>query len=302
VLSNLIHSQTQLHAPHGGVLPELAARDHLERLPGLVNAALVEAGVTSSEIGLVAATRGPGLAGCLLCGVGLGAGLAAAWGVEFRGVNHLWGHIYAAFLTDPALEPPLLALVVSGAHTDLVMMRGHGDFLPLGRTRDDAAGEAFDKAARMLVLGYPGGPALERCARSGDAGRRPLPRPRLPGLEFSFSGLKTALRYRLRDLGEAVTDQDRADLAASFQAAVVGALADKLDLALQQHPVGAVVLCGGVAANGALREATTRVAAARGARVTLPPLVLCTDNAAMIGAAARHTPAGQRAVDPGLEW
>ncbi len=300
--SNLVHSQTQLHAPHGGVLPELAARDHLERLPGLVDGALNEAGVTPSEIGLVAATRGPGLAGCLLCGVGLGEGLAAAWGVEFRGVNHLWGHIYAAFLANPALEPPLLALVVSGAHTDLVLMRGHGDFRPLGRTRDDAAGEAFDKAARMLGLGYPGGPALERCARSGKAGRRPLPRPRLPGLEFSFSGLKTALRYRLRDLGEAVTEQDRADLAAAFQAAVVGALAEKLDLALREHPVGAVVLCGGVAANGPLREATTRVAASRGARITLPPLALCTDNAAMIGAAAPHTPAGQGAVDPGLEW
>jgi N6-L-threonylcarbamoyladenine synthase len=302
VRSNLIHSQTKLHAPHGGVLPELAARDHLERLPGLVDGALREAGVSAGEIGLVAATRGPGLAGCLLCGVGLGEGLAAAWGVEFRGVNHLWGHIYAAFLTDPTLQPPLLALVVSGAHTDLVLMRDHGDFVPLGRTRDDAAGEAFDKAARMLGLGYPGGPALERLARSGDPGRRPLPRPRLPGLEFSFSGLKTALRYRLRDLGDAATDQDRADLAAAFQAAVVGALTEKLDLALRRHPVGAVVLCGGVAANGPLREATSRVVAAHGAQVTLPPLVLCTDNAAMIGAAARHTPSGGRAVDPSLEW
>lgn len=300
--TNLIHSQTQLHAPHGGVLPELAARDHLERLPILVDAALEAAGVSSSEIGLVAATRGPGLAGCLLCGVGLGEGLAAAWGVEFRGVNHLWGHIYAAFLTDPAVSPPLLALVVSGAHTDLVLMRDHEDFVPLGRTRDDAAGEAFDKAARMLGLGYPGGPALERFARSGAAGRQPLPRPRLPDLEFSFSGLKTALRYRLRDLGDGVTEQDRADLAAAFQAAVIGALMEKLELALRRHPVDAVVLCGGVAANGPLREATSRVAASLGARVTLPPLVLCTDNAAMIGAAARHTPAGQRAVDPGLEW
>lgn len=300
--SNLIHSQTRLHAPHGGVLPELAARDHLERLPDLVDAALRAAEVTSGEIGLVAATRGPGLAGCLLCGVGMGEGLAAAWDVEFRGVNHLWGHVYAAFLTDPALEPPLLALVVSGAHTDLVLMRGHGDFVPLGRTRDDAAGEAFDKAARMLGLGYPGGPALERLARSGEAGRQPLPRPRLPGLEFSFSGLKTALRYRLRDLGEAVTDQDRADLAASFQEAVVGALSGKLDLALRQHAVPAVVLCGGVAANSALREATARVASGHGVAVTLPPLLLCTDNAAMIAAAARHTPAGGRVVDPGLEW
>ncbi len=298
----MIHSQTRLHAPHGGVLPELAARDHLERLPGLVETALEEAGVTPGEIGLVAATRGPGLAGCLLCGVGLGEGLAAAWDVEFRGVNHLWGHVYAAFLTQPGLEPPLLALVVSGAHTDLVLMRGHGDFVALGRTRDDAAGEAFDKAARMLGLGYPGGPALERAAGAGDPGRHPLPRPRLPGLEFSFSGLKTALRYRLRDLGAATTDQVRADLAAAFQGAVVGVLAEKLDLALRTHRVAEVVVCGGVAANGRLREATARVAASREARITLPPLVLCTDNAAMIGAAAQHTPTGRRAVDPSLEW
>lgn len=282
-------------------MPELAARDHLERLPGLVDAALREAGASRSEIRLVAATRGPGLAGCLVCGTGLGEGLAAAWGVEFRGVNHLWGHVYAALLTRPALEPPLLALVVSGAHTDLVLMRGHGDFLPLGRTRDDAAGEAFDKAARMLGLGYPGGPALDRLAQRGEARRQPLPKPRLPGLEFSFSGVKTALRYRLRDLGEGTTEQDRADLAASFQQAVVGSLTEKLDLALRANPVPEVVVCGGVAANSALRAAAADLVAGR-ARLTLPPLELCTDNAAMIAAAAQHTPGGRAVVDAALEW
>ncbi|MGH7912168.1 MAG: tRNA (adenosine(37)-N6)-threonylcarbamoyltransferase complex transferase subunit TsaD [Candidatus Dormibacteraceae bacterium] len=301
VRSNLIHSQTALHAPHGGVFPELAARDHLERLPGLVDRALAEAAVAAVEVGLVAATRGPGLAGCLICGVGLGEGLAAAWGVEFRGVNHLWGHVYAALLTRSDLEPPLLALVVSGAHTDLVLMRGHGDFVPLGRTRDDAAGEAFDKAARMLGLGYPGGPALERLAGSGRAPCQPLPKPRLPGLEFSFSGLKTALRYRLRDLGESIGEQDRADLAASFQQAVVGALMEKLEAALRANPVREVVVCGGVAANSALREAAAALVRGR-ARLTLPPPLLCTDNAAMIAAAAQHTPGERGSVDPALEW
>ena len=301
VRSNLIHSQTALHAPHGGVLPELAARDHLRRLPGLLDAALTEARVDERDVALVAATRGPGLAGCLLCGVGIAQGLAAAWGVPYAGVNHLWGHVYAALLAQPDLQPPLLALVVSGAHTDLVLMRAHREFRVLGRTRDDAAGEAFDKAARMLGLPYPGGPALDRLARAGVAEREPLPRPRLPGLEFSFSGLKTALRYRLAALGDGLTDQQRADLAAGFQGAVVGALGEKLSLALQRHPVPEVVVCGGVAANTALRAAATEVVAGR-ARLTLPPLPLCTDNAAMIGAAARHTPPGEVPVDPALAW
>ncbi|MFZ0218400.1 MAG: tRNA (adenosine(37)-N6)-threonylcarbamoyltransferase complex transferase subunit TsaD [Candidatus Dormiibacterota bacterium] len=301
MLANVIHSQTALHAPHGGVLPELAARDHLERLPGLLDQALSEAGVDEGDVTLVAATRGPGLAGCLLCGVGIGQGLAAAWQVPFRGVNHLWGHVYAALLSAPDLEPPLLALVVSGAHTDLVLMRGHGDFQVLGRTRDDAAGEAFDKAARMLGLGYPGGPALDRLSGDGLARREPLPRPRLPELEFSFSGLKTALRYRLAALGESVTTEQRADLAASFQAAVVGALREKLSLALDRYPVREVVVCGGVAANSALRSAAAEAVAGR-ARLTLPPPLLCTDNAAMIGAAAQDTPEGSAAVDPALGW
>src|SRR6202158_6575722 len=217
ILANVIHSQVDLHAAFGGVVPELAARDHLERLPHLLDLALEGAGVAPADVDLMAVTRGPGLAGCLLVGVGVAEGLSAAWSRPLTGVNHLWGHIYAAMLTRQDLEPPLLGLVVSGAHSDLVRMPEHGRFEVIGRTRDDAAGEAFDKAARMLGLGYPGGPALDRLARTGDPRRQPLPKPSLPGLEFSFSGLKTALLYRLRDLGEAVTPQDKADLAAAFE-------------------------------------------------------------------------------------
>jgi len=206
VVSNVIHSQVDLHKDFGGVVPELAARDHLERLPGLLDLAFEKAGASPADVGLIAVTRGPGLAGCLLVGVGVAEGLSASWSRPLTGVNHLWGHIYAAFLTRPDLEPPLLGLVVSGAHSDLVYMPEHGRFDVLGRTRDDAAGEAFDKAARMLGLGFPGGPALDRLSRTGDAERQPLPKPSLPGLEYSFSGLKTALLYRIRDLGENVTD------------------------------------------------------------------------------------------------
>src|SRR6202171_4377431 len=181
VLSNVIHSQVELHREFGGVVPELAARDHLERLPQLLDLALEQAGAKPADLDLIAVTRGPGLAGCLLVGVGVGEGLAAAWSRPLTGVNHLWGHIYAAMLTRPDLEPPLLGLVVSGAHSDLVRMKEHGVFEVIGRTRDDAAGEAFDKAARMLGLGYPGGPALDRLARTSDARPGPLSQTSLRG-------------------------------------------------------------------------------------------------------------------------
>src|SRR3981189_310845 len=177
ILANAIHSQVDLHKEFGGVVPELAARDHLERLPHLVDLALDEANAKSTDLDLIAVTRGPGLAACRLGGVGGGEGLAAAWSKPLTGVNHLWGHIYAAMLTQPDLKPPLLGLVVSGAHSDLVRMPEHGRFEALGRTRDDAAGEAFDKAARMLGLGYPAGPALDRLARTRDARPQPPPRP-----------------------------------------------------------------------------------------------------------------------------
>jgi N6-L-threonylcarbamoyladenine synthase len=305
VLSNVIHSQVDLHAEFGGVVPELAARDHLERLPHLLDLALDGAGAKPADVELLAVTRGPGLAGCLLVGVGVAEGLSAAWSRPLTGVNHLWGHIYAAMLTRNDLEPPLLGLVVSGAHSDLVLMPEHGRFEVIGRTRDDAAGEAFDKAARMLGLGYPGGPALDRLARTGQPERQPLPRPSLPGLEYSFSGLKTALLYRLRDLGEAAGPEERADLAASFEQSVVESLLEKLEKALARSGFSEVVVCGGVAANTLLRRRAAEVVGDR-ARLTMPPLDLCTDNAAMIAAAAHFGVAANgiqpTTVDPSLAW
>jgi len=301
VLANVIHSQVELHKDFGGVVPELAARDHLERLPELLDLALDSARVKPPDLELLAVTRGPGLVGCLLVGVGVGEGLAAAWRKPLTGVNHLWGHIYAAMLTRSDLQPPLLGLVVSGAHSDLVRMPEHGRFEVLGRTRDDAAGEAFDKAARMLDLGFPGGPALDRLARKGDPRRQPLPKPSLSGLEYSFSGLKTALLYRLRDLRDGITDQDRADLAAAFEQSVVESLLDKLDKALDLFPTEEVVIAGGVAANSLLRKRGAEVVDGR-ARLTMPPLELCTDNAAMIAAAGFYGGRHGAEVDPSLGW
>ncbi|MGH7882674.1 MAG: tRNA (adenosine(37)-N6)-threonylcarbamoyltransferase complex transferase subunit TsaD [Candidatus Dormibacteraceae bacterium] len=327
VLVNLIHSQVAQHASFGGVVPELAARQHLEKLPGLVELALQEAEVSPGQVKQIAVTRGPGLVGCLLVGVGLAGGLAAAWDVPLRGVNHLWGHVAAAWAESVATVPPglpLLAMVASGGHSDLVLLSAEGGFELLGRTRDDAAGEAFDKAARMLGLGYPGGPALARLAEAGDGRRQPLPRPRLPGLEYSFSGLKTALRYRLRELAlsagwsserpgeipvpssEWIAESVRADLAAAFQHSVVESLLEKLERALSQHPVETVVVCGGVAANSRLRQRAAEVVGDR-AHLIIPPLSLCTDNAAMIAlAAGQITGVGAESVgvmaDPTLDW
>ncbi len=287
------------------MVPELAARDHLERLPHLLDTTLERAGIGHDDLDLLAVTRGPGLAGCLLVGVGVAEGLSAAWSRPLTGVNHLWGHIYAAMLARPDLEPPLLGLVVSGAHSDLVLMPEHGLFEVMGRTRDDAAGEAFDKAARMLGLGYPGGPALDRLARTGRPERQSLPRPSLPGLEYSFSGLKTALLYRLRDLGDGAGPEQRADLAASFEQSVVESLLEKLDAALARTGCTEVVVCGGVAANTLLRRRAAEVLGDR-ARLTMPPLDLCTDNAAMIAAAAHFAVKAKglqpTTVDPSLNW
>jgi N6-L-threonylcarbamoyladenine synthase len=293
VVSSVVSSQIDLHAPHGGVVPDLAARAHLEVIGPVVDSALAELPGGWDAVDAVAVTRGPGLAGCLLVGTLFAQSAAVARRISVVGVSHMAGHVYSAWLSDVSLDPPYLALVVSGGHSDVVELRAHGHAVRLASTRDDAAGEAFDKAARLLGLGYPGGPAVERAARDGDPARFPMPRTRLPGA-LSFSGLKTALRYTIRDLGAAAltprgTPIDQsvvADLAASFQAAVVGQLLHVLSTIADQTGAERIAVVGGVAANAALREAVQRRFA--GLAVTVPPLSLCTDNAAMIGAAGWH--------------
>jgi tRNA N6-adenosine threonylcarbamoyltransferase len=289
ILSNVISSQAAAHAGFGGVVPEVASRQHLELAAPVVEAALAEAGASLDDVEAVAVTAGPGLIGALLVGVSTAKAIAAPRRLPLVPVDHLQGHVAANFLAPEPLEPPFLCLIASGGHTLLAAVRDHGGHEVLGQTLDDAAGEAFDKAARMLGLGYPGGPALQRLAEDGDpeAFQLPVAMSRDPGLDFSFSGLKTALAYRCRELGPDGVEERAADLAASFQAAVVGQLVAKLERALKRGEWEAVALGGGVAANGPLREAVAALCQRRGLRLKLVPLELCTDNAAMIGSAAR---------------
>ena len=290
IRSSIVSSQIALHAVHGGVVPELAARAHLEGLATVVDAALAPVEGGWDAIDAIAVTRGPGLAGCLIVGTMYATSAAIARGLPIVGVSHLAGHVYSAWLADHDLEPPYLALLVSGGHTECVVLREHGTAERLAATRDDAAGEAFDKVARLLGLEYPGGPAIQRVAVSGDPVRFPLPRTRLDGA-FSFSGLKTAVRYMVRNLGpDALTEsggpadpQVVADLAAAFQVAAVDQLVAGLEVAADRTGATTVAVVGGVAANRALRDAVN--ARFRGLRVVIPPFDLCTDNAAMIGAA-----------------
>jgi N6-L-threonylcarbamoyladenine synthase len=292
ILSNLISSQDEAHARFGGIVPEVASRHHLELAIPIVEAALADAGVSLDEIEAVAVTAGPGLIGALLVGLSTAKAIAAPRRLPLIPVDHLQGHVAANFLSPEPLEPPFLCLVASGGHTLLAGVRDHAAHEVLGQTLDDAAGEAFDKVARLLGLGFPGGPALERLAAEGDPGAFELPvaMARDPGLDFSFSGLKTALVYLCRDLGPEAARERRADLAASFQAAAVGQLTAKLKRALERGAWEAVALGGGVAANGALREAVAALCEERGLRLKLVPLELCTDNAAMIASAARFAP------------
>jgi N6-L-threonylcarbamoyladenine synthase len=289
MLSNVISSQAAAHAQFGGVVPEVASRHHLELTAPVVEAALAEANISLDEIEAVAVTAGPGLIGALLVGVSTAKAIAAPRRLPLIPVDHLQGHVAANFLEPEPLQPPFLCLVASGGHTLLAGVRDHNGYELLGQTLDDAAGEAFDKVARMLGLGYPGGPALEKLAREGDpsAFEMPVAMSRDPGLDFSFSGLKTALVYLCRDLGPDGAEQRRADLAASFQAAAVGQLVAKMDRALRRGEWDAVALGGGVAANGPLREAVAELCERRGLPLKLVPITLCTDNAAMIGSAAR---------------
>ena len=285
--SQALHSQIRMHQAYGGVVPELASRDHVRRVLPLLEAALADASLTKRDLDVVAFTRGPGLAGALLVGAGVACALAASLGKPTLGVHHLEGHLMSPFLSADPPEFPFVALLVSGGHTQLMRVDGVGRYEMLGETIDDAAGEAFDKSAKLLGLGYPGGPALAALAEHGDPQSVALPRPLLHSgdLDFSFSGLKTAVMTAMNKLGPAPTDQQRADLAASTQAAICEVLVKKSLRALQETRLSRLVVAGGVGANSRLREDLNAAAARRGLRVHYPELALCTDNGAMIALA-----------------
>ena len=285
VLSSVVSSQVDLHARYGGVVPEIASRAHVELLTPVLAQALVEAGIEDEHVDAVGATVGPGLVGALLVGVSAAKALALAWDVLFVGVNHLEAHLYAARLDQPDLELPLLFLLVSGGHTLLVVMEGHGRYRVLGSTLDDAAGEAFDKVARHLGLGYPGGPVIDRLARDGDPGAIAFPRAmRDAGLDFSFSGLKTAVVNHTRAHPDVAVE----DVAASFQEAVVDVLVAKARRAADEVGAAGMALGGGVAANSRLRAAFLAAAEDDGRPGHVPSLAMCTDNAAMVAACGWH--------------
>lgn len=288
LLAQALHSQAGMHEAYGGVVPELASRDHVRRVLPLARQVLGDAGLAVRDVDLVAYTRGPGLAGALLVGAGVAVALGAALGRPTLGIHHLEGHLLSPFLADDAPQFPFVALLVSGGHTQLMRVDGVGRYVLLGETVDDAAGEAFDKSAKLLGLGYPGGPALARLAAFGDPQAFALPRPLLhsPDLDFSFAGLKTAVMTQLRKLGPDVCEQGRADLAASTQAAIVEVLVAKSLEALKATGLRRLVVAGGVGANLMLRERLDAGAARLRARVHYPPLHLCTDNGAMIALAA----------------
>ena len=286
--AHALYSQVDMHQAYGGVVPELASRDHIRRVLPLARQVLAEAGSRLDEVDLLAYTRGPGLAGALLIGAGVGCALAAALGRPVLGVHHLEGHLLSPFLSADPPQFPFVALLVSGGHTQLMRVQAVGRYELLGETIDDAAGEAFDKSAKLLGLGYPGGPALARLARSGDALAFALPRPLLHSgdLDFSFAGLKTAVLTQVRRLGAAPSPQQRADLAASTQAAIVEVLVKKSMRALRDTGVPRLVVAGGVGANLALRSQLDDACARAGVRVHYPELHFCSDNGAMIALAA----------------
>ena len=306
LLSHRLHSQIALHQAYGGVVPELASRDHIRRLLPLVREALSDAGSSRETVDGVAYTAGPGLIGALLVGAGFARSLAYAWGKPAVGIHHLEGHLLAPLLESEAPDFPFLALLVSGGHTQLVDVTGVGDYRILGQTLDDAAGEAFDKTAKMLGLPYPGGAALAHLAESGRSGRFSFPRPMLdrPGLDFSFSGLKTAALVALR--GRVLDQEIRADVARGFQEAVVDTLAEKARRALVAGGHRRLVVAGGVGANRRLRERLGDVARDAGAAVYFPRAEFCTDNGAMIAlAGALRLEAGERAglaIDARANW
>lgn len=300
LLAHALHTQMAMHAAYGGVVPELASRDHIRRVLPLTTEVLTQCNHALADVDVVAYTRGPGLAGALLVGAGAACGLAAALGKPALGVHHLEGHLLSPFLSADAPVFPFVALLVSGGHTQLMRVDGVGRYRLLGETIDDAAGEAFDKSAKLLGLGYPGGPALARLAEWGDPAAYKLPRPLLHSgnLDFSFAGLKTAVLTQARKLEGAPCEQARADLAASTQAAIVEVLVKKSLAALQATGLQRLVVAGGVGANRLLRQQLNAACAARNVRVHYPELHLCTDNGAMIAlAAAMRLQAGMAKAD-----
>ena len=293
VLSSIVSSQIQLHQPYGGVVPEIASRQHVEWVNPAIAQCLDQSGLSWSEIDGVAATCAPGLVGALLVGLTAAKTLAMLHHKPLIGIHHLEGHVYASYLSDASLAPPFLCLLVSGGHTSLIHVRACGDYETLGKTRDDAAGEAFDKVARMLALGYPGGPGIDRLAQTGNPKAFPLPigQISLPGggyhpYDFSFSGLKTAVLRLVDSLRQQSPDLPVPDLAASFQATVARALTQRTITCALDHNLTTIVVGGGVAANSGLRQQLQTAAADHGLTVIFPPLGLCTDNAAMIACAA----------------
>lgn len=282
--SNVIASQIALHRQFGGVVPEVASRCHVEAIIPVIDNALNEAGVSLKDITAVAATHGPGLVGAVLVGLSAAKALAVACNIPFIGVNHIEAHIYANFIEHPDLEPPFVCLVASGGHSDLVYLAGYGDYHVMGRTRDDAAGEAFDKVARTLGLSYPGGPAIDSVSREGNPEAVRFPRAFLEegSYDFSFSGLKTAVVNHVRRAGLEGQEISVPDIAASFQEAVVDVLVEKTLKAASDKNVSTVALAGGVAANSRLRQELTRRSKEKGVKVVYPSPILCTDNAAMV--------------------
>ncbi|MBL4767447.1 MAG: tRNA (adenosine(37)-N6)-threonylcarbamoyltransferase complex transferase subunit TsaD [Rhodobacteraceae bacterium] len=289
ILSNVVLSQIEEHKPYGGVVPEIAARSHIIHMDRLIKQALAEANCSFNDLSAVAATSGPGLIGGVMIGMMTGKAIAAAKQIPFIGVNHLEGHALTVRMTDD-VQFPYLLLLVSGGHCQILVVKGVGDYQRLGTTIDDAAGEAFDKTAKILGLGYPGGPAVEAAAKLGDETRFRLPRPLKgrPGCNFSFSGLKTAVRREVEKLGLEITQQDMYDLAASFQRALCDSILDRLgramDLYLEQYPAGShiLVVAGGVAANSFLKSHLRQLCDKKNFTITAPPPALCTDNGAMI--------------------
>ncbi|MCR5004928.1 MAG: tRNA (adenosine(37)-N6)-threonylcarbamoyltransferase complex transferase subunit TsaD [Clostridiales bacterium] len=290
VRSNIISSQIRTHELYGGVVPEIASRKHLEAIDTCITQALKEADTTMDEIDAIAVTYGPGLVGALLVGVAEAKALAFATGKPLIGVNHIRGHIAANYICDPNWEPPFLCLVVSGGHTHLVIVRDYTDFEILGKTRDDAAGEAFDKVARAIGLGYPGGPKVDREAKNGDPEAVHFPRPCIDeeGYSFSFSGLKSAVLNHLNQLAMKGETYDRADIAASFQQSIVDVLVFKTMQAAKEYGIDRIALAGGVSANSAIREGFRKACAERDYALSIPELIYCTDNAAMIGCAGYY--------------